>query len=101
MNYRLCRTSLGKAADVQSQPMLPRLNECGSVAVRLSNGEVIAASNQENAAYPSGLCAERVAIFYAHARYPDSNIESIAVTASVDGNLCEDPAIPLAGHVVR
>ena len=63
-------------------------------ALRLANGVVVTGNNQENAAYPSGLCAERVAIFYAHARYPDSNIESIAVTASVDGHLCEDPTYP-------
>ena len=63
-------------------------------AVRLSNGEIIAASNQENAAYPSGLCAERVAIFYAHAKFPDASVESIAVTASVGGHICETPTYP-------
>ncbi len=63
-------------------------------AVRLDNGEVISASNQENAAYPSGLCAERVAIFYAHARYPESAINSLAVTASVNGLPCEVPTMP-------
>ncbi len=39
-------------------------------AIRLSNGEIVAGSNQEKTAYPSGLCAERTAAFYAHARYP-------------------------------
>ncbi|MEN6619208.1 MAG: cytidine deaminase [Rikenellaceae bacterium] len=63
-------------------------------ALRLDNGEIIAASNQENAAYPSGLCAERVAIFYAHAKYPKASIESLAVTATVSGNLCETPTYP-------
>ena len=63
-------------------------------AVRLSNGEIVAASNQENAAYPSGLCAERVAIFYAHARFPEASVEAIAVTASVDGHICETPTYP-------
>ena len=62
--------------------------------MRLSNGEIIAASNQENAAYPSGLCAERVAIFYAHAKFPDASVESIAVTASVGGHICETPTYP-------
>ena len=85
---------LKKAADAAKSAYAPYSNFNVGAAVRLSNGEVIAASNQENAAYPSGLCAERVAIFYAHARYPDSNIESIAVTASVDGHLCEDPTYP-------
>jgi cytidine deaminase len=63
-------------------------------AVRLDNGEIIAAGNQENAAYPSGLCAERVAIFYAHSKFPGASIESLAVTASVNGNLCESPTYP-------
>ena len=67
-------------------------------AVRLSNGEIVAASNQENAAYPSGLCAERVAIFYAHARFPEASVEAIAVTASVDGHICE--GILTAHHLI-
>ncbi len=63
-------------------------------ALKLSNGEIITANNQENAAYPSGLCAERVAIFFAHSKYPGESIESIAVTASVDGKQCETPTFP-------
>ncbi|MEO9966287.1 MAG: cytidine deaminase [Reichenbachiella sp.] len=52
----------------------------GSV-VLLANGEKIQGSNQENAAYPSGLCAERVAIFSAGANYPDEAIVKIAIAA--------------------
>ena len=63
-------------------------------AVRLANGEIISASNQENAAYPSGLCAERVAIFYANSRFPDVKVEALAVTAAVNGNICENPTYP-------
>ena len=40
-------------------------------AILLENGEIVAGSNQENVAYPSGLCAERTACFYAGSRYPD------------------------------
>lgn len=50
-------------------------------AIRLENGEIVKGSNQENAAYPSGLCAERVAIFGASANYPDVSIEAIAISA--------------------
>lgn len=50
-------------------------------AVLLANGEVIAGNNQENAAYPSGLCAERTALFYAGAQYPNVPVVSIAITA--------------------
>lgn len=50
-------------------------------ALKLRNGIIIKGSNQENMAYPSGLCAERVAIFYAGASYPDIPIVSMAITA--------------------
>ncbi|MSP69463.1 MAG: cytidine deaminase [Bacteroidetes bacterium] len=57
-------------------------------ALRLENGIIVTGNNQENAAYPSGMCAERVAIFAAGANYPDYAIDSIAiccVTASANG----------------
>ncbi len=50
-------------------------------ALRLSNGEEITGSNQENVAYPSGLCAERVALFYAGANFPDESVESLCIVA--------------------
>ena len=53
-------------------------------AVMLENGEVVLGSNQENAVYPSGLCAERVALFAAAAQFPGIKINSLAVTATVD-----------------
>ena len=49
-------------------------------SVLLENGEVINGSNQENVAYPSGLCAERVALFYAGAKFPDVKINTVAVS---------------------
>lgn len=63
-------------------------------AVRLDNGEIIKGSNQENAAYPSGICAERTAMFYASANYPDNAMTAIAITASQNGTLCDNPATP-------
>ena len=63
-------------------------------AVRLANGEMVIGSNQENAAYPSGLCAERVAIFYAGARYPEVAVTSIAIAAMRNGTLQEEPVVP-------
>lgn len=55
---------------------------CVGAAVLLEDGTVITGNNQENAAFPSGLCAERVALFYAGARYPDLAVKAIAVSAS-------------------
>ncbi len=67
-------------------------------AILLDNGEVVTGCNQENAAYPSGTCAERTACFYAHARYPESRMEAIAIAArGVDGNFLENPISPCGG----
>jgi cytidine deaminase len=53
-------------------------------AVRLSGGKILSANNQENAAYPSGMCAERIAMFFARAQYPEAIIETIAISAQAD-----------------
>lgn len=51
-------------------------------AALLDNGEVVVGSNQENAAYPSGLCAERTTLFYAGAYYPESAVKILAIAAA-------------------
>jgi len=63
-------------------------------AVRLANGVIVEGNNQENAAYPSGLCAERVALFAASANYNGIPIESIAVTAKSIHKKLETPVSP-------
>ena len=63
-------------------------------ALRLEDGTVVKGANQENAAYPSGLCAERTAMFSAGAAYPELAQRSIAVVASQNGVLCASPASP-------
>jgi cytidine deaminase len=64
-------------------------------AVQLSNGEIVSGSNQENAAYPSGTCAERCAIFYANANYPDNAVSAIAIVAmDSDGSVTHSPVTP-------
>ncbi|MCL2510710.1 MAG: cytidine deaminase [Bacteroidales bacterium] len=63
-------------------------------AVLLENGEVITGNNQENAAYPSGLCAERVAVYYAMASRPKIAIEAIAITALSDDSALNTPPFP-------
>jgi cytidine deaminase len=64
------------------------------VALALDNGKIIQGSNQENAAYPSGLCAERVAIFYAGSIYPEAKILKMAITAASDTNKTATPIPP-------
>lgn len=63
-------------------------------AVLLDNNEIIQGNNQENAAYPSGLCAERVAIFYANSKYPKNKVITIAITAIKGNKIIDDPIPP-------
>lgn len=63
-------------------------------ALLLSNGEIIKGNNQENVAFPSGTCAERTAIFYAHANYPNERVETIAIAAFTNGSFLENPISP-------
>ena len=63
-------------------------------AVMFEDGEIVKGANQENAAYPSGLCAERTALFYASASRPDKAMTAIAIAAGQNGKLCESPATP-------
>ena len=63
-------------------------------ALRLQSGKIIYGSNQENVAYPSGLCAERVALFHWGANYPDDPIEAIAITATTDDFELLQPVTP-------
>lgn len=63
-------------------------------ALLLDNGKIVLGSNQENAAYPSGLCAERVAVFQAGAIYPDAKIMIMAITAASDTNTTTAPIPP-------
>lgn len=64
-------------------------------AVLLADGTVVAGSNQENAAFPSGTCAERCAMFYANAAYPDQAVRKIAIAARrSDGRFTARPVTP-------
>ncbi|MDE7426178.1 MAG: cytidine deaminase [Muribaculaceae bacterium] len=84
-------------------------------AIRLDNGQVVTGSNQENAAFPSGTCAERTACYYAGSKYPSVGFEALAVSAVTPaGGEIEEPVAPcgacrqalleyekLSGHPVR
>jgi cytidine deaminase len=63
-------------------------------ALSLENGEIIQGNNQENSAYPSGLCAERVAMFYANSKFPDVAVTALAITARSNGSFSENPIPP-------
>ena len=88
------RSLLQKAADAAGSAYAPYSNFRVGAAILLDNGEVVCGSNQENAAYPSGLCAERSACYYAGAAYPGAKMLAIAVAACHEGKLTETPTYP-------
>lgn len=63
-------------------------------AVLLQTGTVVCGNNQENAAYPSGLCAERVAVYSAGAQFPGIAIHKLAITASTEAYAIKKPVAP-------
>ena len=63
-------------------------------AVLFEDGVIVKGANQENAAYPSGMCAERTALFYASASRPDKAMTAIAIAAGQNGKICEMPVTP-------
>jgi cytidine deaminase len=82
------------AFEARSKAYAPYSKFTVGTAILLDNGEVIQGSNQENAAYPSGLCAERVAIFYAGATFPNAKIVKMFITASPQDRDLEEPIPP-------
>ena len=83
-----------QAVEVRKNAYAPYSKFRVGVAIFLDNGKIVLGSNQENAAYPSGLCAERVAIFYAGAVYPEARILKMAITAASDTNQTTAPIPP-------
>lgn len=83
-----------KAKDVLATSYSPYSHFRVGAAVLLENGEVISGSNQENGAYPSGLCAERVALFYAGAKFPRVAVVAIAIVASYMDEVVQLPISP-------
>lgn len=63
-------------------------------AVRLSDSTIVIGANQENAAFPSGLCAERTAIFAAQAQYPKLAVEALAIAAKNSDGILSQPVTP-------
>ncbi len=63
-------------------------------AALLGNGVVVTGTNQENAAYPSGLCAERTTLFYANSQYPDQPVVTLAIAARTERDFIEVPIPP-------
>jgi cytidine deaminase len=86
-----------QAMDAAGNAYAPYSSYRVGAAVLLQNGQVITGNNQENAAYPSGLCAERVAVFYASAQFPDIPAVCLAIAAMQDGRFQDEPVTPCGG----
>lgn len=83
-----------KAVEARDKAYAPYSNYLVGAAIRLESGIIVTGSNQENAAYPSGLCAERTAIFYAGAQYPDQRINQIAISVKSLQKTVDSPGAP-------
>lgn len=85
---------MSQAFEARSKAYAPYSKFTVGAAILLDNGIVVQGSNQENAAYPSGLCAERVAIFYAGSTFPNAKIVKMFITASPQDRDLEEPIPP-------
>lgn len=83
-----------KAMEARDKSYSPYSNFSVGAAILLENNEIVTGSNQENASYPSGLCAERTAIFYAGAQYPNVPMIRMAIIAGSRTKVTDAPIPP-------
>ncbi|NCT17537.1 MAG: cytidine deaminase [Flavobacteriaceae bacterium CG_4_8_14_3_um_filter_34_10] len=83
-----------KAVEARDNAYAPYSNFKVGAAILLEDNQIVTGNNQENAAYPSGLCAERVAIFHASAMYPDKKMITIALAARSENKILRIPTPP-------
>jgi cytidine deaminase len=88
------QTLMNQAIETRKNAYAPYSKFRVGAAILLDNGKIVLGSNQENAAYPSGLCAERVAIFQSGAIYPEAKIVKMAISAASDTNKTTTPIPP-------
>lgn len=81
-----------RAATANSYAVYSKFNV--GAAVRLEGGVIVQGSNQENAAYPSGLCAERTTLFWANSQYPDRAVLTLAIAARTENGELAMPIPP-------
>lgn len=83
-----------KAVEAREKAYAPYSKFHVGVAILLDNNQIITGSNQENASYPSGLCAERTAIYYAGSQYPNAKIQQMAISAGSKNKQTKTPIPP-------
>jgi cytidine deaminase len=85
---------INNAKEATIKAYAPYSNFKVGTAALLENGEIVTGNNQENVAFPSGLCAERTALFYANSQYPDQAVKILAVAAYTKGDFLDKPISP-------
>jgi cytidine deaminase len=85
---------LERAEEVSKNAYAPYSQFFVGAALRLDDGAIVLGTNQENVAYPSGLCAERVALFSASTNYPNRPIEAMAITVNTTKAILTEPLSP-------
>ncbi len=102
-HYKLCsydelseqeRQLIDAAKRATEGSYAPYSHFCVGAAALLSDGKIVTGNNQENAAYPSGICAERTTLFYANAAYPDKTVAALAIAAYTNGDFTPTPIAP-------
>lgn len=91
------KTLMEKAIEVKQTAYAPYSNFKVGAAILLENGVIVTGNNQENAAYPSGMCAERVAVWKAASTYPNIEIVALAISASSGSQKLKNPVAPCGG----
>ena len=97
-SYEELEPSLAQLVDIAKaktqDAYCPYSNFHVGAAVLLADGQIVTGANQENAAYPSGLCAERTALFAANANYPQTPVIALALACYTNGHFTKDVASP-------
>lgn len=88
------KSLLDSAMEATKRSYAPYSRFSVGAAALLANGTVVTGSNQENAAYPSGLCAERTTLFYANSQYPDQPVTTLAIAARTERDFIDTPIPP-------
>jgi cytidine deaminase len=88
------KNAIDCAKDACSRAYAPYSQFQVGAAVALADGTIVTGTNQENVAFPSGLCAERTALFYANSQYPEQAVQVLAIAAYTQGDFIERPISP-------
>ncbi|WP_455664071.1 cytidine deaminase [Phocaeicola sp.] len=88
------RQLIDAAREATQRSYAPYSHFSVGAAALLENGMVVTGTNQENAAYPSGLCAERTTLFYANSQYPDQAVKTLAIAARTESDFLDTPIPP-------